>query len=74
MKAATRSSTLAAGAHDAFTAATAAAVGMGSTYRNAISILLPDALGLGLALLKRVLVLELGAHVGGMDLCMRLMK
>jgi hypothetical protein len=35
------------------------------TYRNAISILLADALGLGLALLERVLVLELGSHLGG---------
>ena len=29
------------------------------TYRDAVGVLLPDALGLGLALLKRVLVLEL---------------
>ena len=35
------------------------------THRNAVGVLLPDALGLGLALLERVLVLELGAHVGG---------
>jgi hypothetical protein len=35
------------------------------TYRDAVGVLLPDALGLGLALLERVLVLELGAHVGG---------
>jgi hypothetical protein len=36
------------------------------TYRDAVGVLLPDALGLGLALLERVLVLELGAHVGGL--------
>ena len=35
------------------------------THRDAVGVLLPDALGLGLALLERVLVLELGAHVGG---------
>ncbi len=34
------------------------------TYRNAIGVFLADALGLGLALLKGVLVLELAAHVG----------
>ena len=33
------------------------------TYRNAIRILLADALGLGLALLERVLVFEFGAHL-----------
>lgn len=33
-----------------------------ATYRNAISVLAPDALSLCLALLERVLVLELGAH------------
>ena len=35
------------------------------TYRNAISILLANALGLSLALLERVLVLELAAHDDG---------
>ena len=35
------------------------------TYGNAVVVLLANALGLGLALLKGVLVLELGAHVGG---------
>ena len=38
-----------------------------ATYRNAIRVLLTDALGLGLALLERVLVLELGAHVVGRE-------
>jgi hypothetical protein len=33
------------------------------TYGNAVVVLLANALGLGLALLERVLVLELGAHV-----------
>lgn len=36
-----------------------------STYRNAIRVLLANALGLSLALLEGVLVLELAAHVGG---------
>jgi hypothetical protein len=31
-------------------------------YRDPISVFLPDALGLGLAFLKRVFVLELGSH------------
>jgi hypothetical protein len=35
------------------------------THRDAVGVLLPDALGLGLALLEGVLVLELGAHVDG---------
>jgi hypothetical protein len=35
------------------------------TYGNAVVVLLADALSLGLALLERVLVLELGTHVGG---------
>lgn len=35
------------------------------TYRNTVSILLSDALGLSLALLERVLVLELAAHIDG---------
>ena len=35
------------------------------TYRNAVSVLLTDALSFGLALLKGMLVLELGAHVDG---------
>lgn len=34
------------------------------TYRNTVGILLSDALGLGLALLEGVLVLELAAHGG----------
>ena len=38
------------------------------THRNAVGVLLPDALGLSLALLERVLVLELGAHDGGVVL------
>lgn len=33
------------------------------TYRNAIGVLVADALGLGLALLKGMLVFELGTHV-----------
>lgn len=37
-------------------------VNVGSTYWDAISILLADALSLCLALLERVLVLELGSH------------
>jgi len=32
-------------------------------YRDSVGVLLPDALSLGLALLKRVFVFELGAHV-----------
>ena len=36
------------------------------TYRNAVRVLLADALGLGLALLEGVLVLELGSHIGRM--------
>lgn len=35
------------------------------TYRNTVSILLSDALGLSLALLEGMLVLELAAHVDG---------
>lgn len=35
------------------------------TYRNAIVVLLANALRLGLALLKGVLVLELGSHDDG---------
>lgn len=35
-----------------------------STYRNTVRVLLANALGLGLALLKGVLVLELAAHFG----------
>jgi hypothetical protein len=35
----------------------------GDTYWNAVGIFLANTLGLGLALLKGVLVLELGAHV-----------
>ncbi len=34
------------------------------TYRNAVGILLSDALGLSLSLLEGVLVLELGSHFG----------
>lgn len=34
-----------------------------STYRNTVRVLLANALGLGLALLKGVLVLELAAHL-----------
>jgi len=32
---------------------------------DAIGVLLTDSLGLGLALLERVLILKLGSHVGG---------
>lgn len=35
------------------------------TYRNPITVLLSDTLGLGLALLEDVLVLELAAHLDG---------
>ena len=35
------------------------------TYRNPISVLLSDALSFSLALLERVLILELGTHVDG---------
>ena len=35
------------------------------TYGNAVCVFLANALGLGLALLKRVLVLELGSHDDG---------
>jgi hypothetical protein len=38
--------------------------------RDAVGVLLPDALGLSLALLERVLILELGAHVGGVVVLM----
>lgn len=34
------------------------------THRNAVGVFLTDALGLGLALLKGVLILKLAAHVG----------
>lgn len=37
------------------------------THGNAIRVLLTDALGLSLALLEGVLVLELAAHSGGDD-------
>ncbi len=37
----------------------------GPTYRDAVGILLADALGLGLALLEGMLVLELAAHSDG---------
>lgn len=40
------------------------AVNKGETYRDAVRVLLPNTLGLSLALLKRMLVLELGAHLG----------
>jgi hypothetical protein len=43
----------------------AARMGLVVTHRDAVGVLLPDALGLGLTLLEGVLVLELGAHVGG---------
>ena len=36
----------------------------GDAYRDAIRVLLTDTLGLGLALLEGVLVLELAAHFG----------
>ena len=36
---------------------------MNRTYRDAIGVLLPNTLGLGLALLKGVLVLKLGTHI-----------
>lgn len=35
------------------------------TYRDAVGVLLSDALGLGLALLEGMLVLELGSHLHG---------
>jgi hypothetical protein len=35
------------------------------TYRDAITVLLTDALGLSLALLEGVLVLELASHLDG---------
>jgi len=35
------------------------------THRNAVRVLLADTLGLGLALLEGVLVLELASHFGG---------
>jgi hypothetical protein len=37
------------------------------TYRNTIGVFLADALGLGLSLLKRMLVLELASHFDGVD-------
>lgn len=33
------------------------------TYRNAVGILLSDALSFSLALLERVLILKLGTHI-----------
>ena len=45
-----------------FWVATSAAVAQRTTHWNAVVVLLADALSLGLALLERVLVLELGAH------------
>ena len=36
------------------------------THRNAVGVLLADALSFGLALLERMLILELGAHDGGL--------
>ncbi len=36
------------------------------TYRNAVRVLLANALGLGLALLEGVLVLKLAAHFDGL--------
>ena len=38
-----------------------------STYGNAVVVLLANALGFGLALLKRVLILELGTHGGSLS-------
>ena len=38
-----------------------------STYGDAVGILLANAFGFCLALLKRVLVLELGTHIDGVD-------
>jgi hypothetical protein len=48
----------------------AARMGLLVTHRDAVGVLLPDALGLSLALLERVLILELGAHVGGVVVLM----
>lgn len=39
----------------------------GTTYGNAVGVFLTDALGLSLALLEGMLVLELAAHDGGDD-------
>ena len=39
----------------------------GTTYRNAVGVLLANAFGLGLALLEGVLVLKLAAHFGGCE-------
>jgi hypothetical protein len=39
--------------------------GVRQTYGNAVVVLLANALGLGLALLERVLVLKLGSHICG---------
>ena len=38
-----------------------------ATYWDAVGILLTNAFGFCLALLKRVLVLELGTHIDGVD-------
>ncbi len=38
-----------------------------ATYGDAVGILLTNAFGFCLALLKRVLVLELGTHIDGVD-------
>jgi len=39
--------------------------GWRTTYRDAVSVFLSNAVGFGLALLQLVLVLELGSHVDG---------
>lgn len=41
-------------------------VRMGDAYGNTVGVLLANTLGLGLALLEGVLVLELGSHFGGL--------
>ena len=40
-----------------------------ATHRDSVCIFLANALGLSLALLERVLVLELGAHLGAGVIC-----
>lgn len=39
-------------------------------YRDAVVVLLSDALSFGLALLEGVLVLELGTHIEAWEMCL----
>ncbi len=48
-----------------FVTPTSSSTSFMTTYRNPIGVLLPDSLGLSLALLEGMLVFELGPHVEG---------